>query len=161
MKRHSTFKSSPKPLKRGRLRKKGKAKVKKPKAHNASWWKKRADTLMSLYVRLHYADSEGMVHCYTCPKILHWKEIQNGHFVSRQHNSTRYWVENCRPQCIGCNVFGRGKVTKFANNLEKENPGIVAELYRKAAEITPMRTADYQIIGKGFEVLLQALKGII
>ncbi len=63
------------------------------------------------------------------------KESQCGHFVSRTYLATRYDERNCRVQCVGCNVFGKGMTMVFANNLEEENKGIVAELYREARKI--------------------------
>jgi hypothetical protein len=66
-----------------------------------------------------------------------WKEIQNGHFVSRSSLSTRYDEDNCRPQCVGCNIFGGGQIHRFGFNLDMEcGEGTVARLYRKAQEIT-------------------------
>lgn len=97
--------------------------------------KKDLDKIFSQFVRQSYAE-DGMVDCYTCSKRLRWEEIQNGHFVSRQHLATRYSEDNCRPQCVGCNVFGGGKVSVFAERLEKElGVGTVSRLYREANQI--------------------------
>lgn len=62
--------------------------------------------------------------------------MQNGHFISRVYLATRFDEDNCRPQCVGCNVFGNGKTVEFARKLEAENKGIVARLYKKAQGIT-------------------------
>lgn len=113
---------------------KEKDKPKKKKKKTVSKLKKELDKVFSEYIRRKYAKN-GKTNCYTCSRLLEWQQIQCGHFVSRQHLSTRYDEENCRPQCVGCNVFGGGRVSTFANNLENESIGIVASLYRKAGLI--------------------------
>lgn len=116
---------------------KEKDKPKKLKKKSVSKLKKEADKVFSIYIRKKYANKNGEVKCYTCPKVLPWNEIQNGHFVSRSHLSTRFDEDNCRPQCVGCNVFGGGRVAIYAVCLEQElGQGTVARLYKKAQGIT-------------------------
>lgn len=109
--------------------------MKKLKKKTTSQLKKKLDQIFSQFIRNKYAQS-GFITCYTCGRKIEVKSSQCGHFVSRQHLATRFDERNCRPQCIGCNVFGGGQVAIFATNLERENPGIVNELYKKAQEIT-------------------------
>ena len=76
--------------------------------------------------------------CYTCDKIFHWKELQNGHFVSRAKLATRFDPRNCRPQCSGCNLYGNGRPDIFGIKLTKEyGEGIVTELYKLGQTVTP------------------------
>ena len=82
--------------------------------------KKELDNIFSKYIRLKYADKNGMVKCYTCSTIKHWKEIQNGHWIPRNNLATRFDEDNCRPQCVGCNMFNKGRPDEFAVNLQKE-----------------------------------------
>lgn len=75
--------------------------------------KKELDRIFSLYIRkVHPAK------CYTCGKTD--TALQCGHFVSRSYLATRFHENNCRPQCIGCNIFGHGKPLDFEENLKKE-----------------------------------------
>ena len=97
--------------------------------------KKKLDEIFSQYIRQKYADTNGYATCYTCGTRKHWKEMQNGHFVSRSQLATRFDEENVRVQCVGCNVFGRGKTTIFANKLESEKKGITIKLYKNAQAI--------------------------
>ena len=46
--------------------------------------------------------------------------MQCGHFVPRQYLATRWSENNCRPQCVGCNVWGRGQLLDFEENLIEE-----------------------------------------
>jgi len=41
------------------------------------------DSIFSRYIRLSYADNNGMVKCVTSGDMYHWKNIQNGHFITR------------------------------------------------------------------------------
>lgn len=105
--------------------------------------KKQLDSIYSEWIRRKYSVN-GYTQCYTCYKILPWKEIQCGHFVSRKQLATRFDERNTRPQCVGCNIFGKGKTSIFAENLEKEISGIVVLLYREANKITK----DFPYISK-------------
>ena len=93
----------------------------KVKLKSISSLKKKLDTLYSLYIRQKYADNQtGISSCYTCGKPAHWKELQNGHYISRRHHSTRWHDQNCRPQCPGCNIFNQGNAPAFALRLLRE-----------------------------------------
>lgn len=98
--------------------------------------KKDLDSLFSKWVRLSHASEKGFVRCYTCGVLKYWKKIQNGHFISRQYLAIRFDPRNCRPQCVGCNVYGNGKQVEYARKLEAETPGITLLLYREAQAIT-------------------------
>src|SRR3990167_10609952 len=73
--------------------------------------KKKADIIFSLWIR---AKNK---RCYTCGSV---KNLQCGPFVSRSHNATRYDPENCRAQCVGCNVFKNGNTAEYSYRLLKE-----------------------------------------
>ena len=92
----------------------------KGKVKTQAQLKKELDRVFSKYVRQKDADESGMVSCITCGKTLHWKEIQAGHFVSRQYLTTRWDENNVRPQCVGDNIFGNGKPLDFEEALKKE-----------------------------------------
>jgi hypothetical protein len=82
--------------------------------------KKKADAIVSKYVRNHYADDFGMVACYTCGKVAHVSQMHCGHFVSRNNSATRYDMDNLRVQCPGCNIWGRGRYDVYADKLLTE-----------------------------------------
>jgi len=86
--------------------------------------KKSFDTIFSQYIRLKYANKSGFVKCYTCSTIKHWKEMQCGHWIPRNILSSRFSEENCRPQCVGCNMFQRGRPAVFSVNLMNEGVNI-------------------------------------
>ncbi len=112
---------------------KEKDKLKKKKS--LSYLRKELDRVFSLYIRHKYAKN-GQVRCYTCGAIKDVTNIQNGHFVSRLYLATRYSEDNCRPQCVGCNLFGKGKTATFGANLERDcGRETVSRLFREANTI--------------------------
>lgn len=87
--------------------------IKKKKPKSISKLKKELDTIFSQYIRLK-SSNNGMCKCVTCGKVDNWKNMQNGHYVSRQHLAVRYDETNCNVQCMSCNVFKGGNYTSYA-----------------------------------------------
>lgn len=86
---------------------------KKTPSRSLSKLKKELDRVFSIYIR-----SKHTKKCYTCPKTD--CVLQCGHFVPRQYLATRWSEDNCRPQCVGCNLFGNGQLLDFEENLKRE-----------------------------------------
>lgn len=78
------------------------------------------DSAFSKFIRTKYADRAGLVFCFTCSKRMHWKEIQNGHYITRSCAILRWHENNCRPQCASCNIFRSGQPVTFRENLVEE-----------------------------------------
>ena len=75
--------------------------------------RKKVDELavqMQKYVRLKEAvENGGYCTCVSCGVVKHWKEMDGGHYVSRNHQATKVMEENIHPQCKGCNLrSGKG-----------------------------------------------------
>lgn len=81
------------------------------------YWIKEADRLMSLLVRQSNAKEYGVVRCFTCNKPLNWRDMHNGHYMTRNNFSTRYLLDNTEPQCAGCNTYRNGEQAMFRINL--------------------------------------------
>ena len=92
--------------------------MKKNKTH--AKLKKDLDKVFSQYIRWAFADHNGLVECYTCHVKKHVKEMQNGHMQSRKSTSTRWHENNCRPQCVKCNIYSEGEKIKFYRRLCSE-----------------------------------------
>lgn len=55
--------------------------------------------------------------------------MQCGHYISRTHTALRYHPKNTKPQCVGCNMFNKGRLDVYAVNLIREyGPGVLEEL---------------------------------
>ena len=108
--------------------------------------KKELDKWFSLYIRLREATDEGMVQCFTCNKVSHYKVgMQNGHFQSRKHLTTRWDLKNCQVQCVGCNMFKAGEQYKFSLALDgKYGEGTAAELEILATGTLKITRVEYK-----------------
>lgn len=105
----------PYPKRRAKASKPSKVKLKKERSISALI--KDLDAVMSRFVRLSRADKEGMVQCFTCDKFFHYKKIQNGHYISRFYKAVRWDEDNCRPQCMWCNMYKNGDAANFRERL--------------------------------------------
>ena len=104
---------------------------------------KELDKWFSLFIRLRES-KDGYCECFTCGKQDHYKKLQNGHFQSRKHYSTRWNEKNCQVQCVACNMFNQGEQYKFAVALDnKYGSGSAAELEALARTTTKFMRSDY------------------
>lgn len=92
----------------------------KPKTKSITQLKKELDAIFSLYIRQKYADENGNIECYTCGVVKPIKSMQNGHFWSRSHLSVRWDEDNCRPQCVGCNMYKHGNYIVYTQKMLNE-----------------------------------------
>jgi hypothetical protein len=90
------------------------------------------DRVVSRYVRLRDIDSQERATCFTCDKKVHYLRLDCGHFVPRVHISTRWLIQNLKPQCKMCNIELRGNLKIYAERLELENKGILEYLQQQA-----------------------------
>lgn len=100
------------------LSKKLKKTAKKPIKPSVAKLKKTADTIFSQYIRLRDSDKDGNLKCISCDVVKPWKEMQNGHFVTRGCNLLRYDELNCNGQCVGCNMFKAGNLFEYGRQLD-------------------------------------------
>ena len=77
---------------------------------------KKLDTVFSIYIRRKDAVND-IAQCVTCGKKDHWSKLQNGHWASRRHYSTRWDERNCNVQCASCNVFRAGEIYLYTKYL--------------------------------------------
>lgn len=80
---------------------------------------KKLDGVFSEYIRRKYI-VKGYCKCYTCWKRGHWKSMQNGHFITRSCKLLRRSEENCRVQCVWCNVFKNGNYIEYTRRMIDE-----------------------------------------
>ena len=104
--------------------------------------RKKADAIFSKYIRHKYADDNGYVRCYTCGKVGLVKKMQCGHFITRTKYATRFDENNCRPQCVACNMFHQGNGYIFGKKLEAEGIN-VDELLIKSSRTEKI---DYEYV---------------
>lgn len=118
---------------------------------------KKLDTIFSQYIRLKNSVDEKAT-CFTCGKVDHWKKLQNGHFQSRKHYSTRWDEKNCQVQCAGCNVFKYGEQYKFSVNLDaKYGEGTAEDLSIKAQQIVKISNFELEEMIKKYKSLVDSM----
>lgn len=101
--------------------------------------KKKLDSVFSVYIRLR---DKGK--CFTCDKILPWRQQQNGHYVTRGCMELRWDERNCNCQCVGCNIFKSGNMEEYAVRLmKKHGPKILETLNKEKWKIKKMSRVDY------------------
>ena len=106
------------------------------KTKTSAQLKKELDKYFSLFIRLRDTKN-GYGNCYTCGKRIHYKEGHCGHFIPRNILITRWNESNCKIQCVGCNIFGNGKILDFEDRLVKE-------IGRK--EVDKLKASRFQIL---------------
>ena len=73
----------------------------------------------SIFIRLRDANEDGMCTCITCGRMNHWKKMDCGHGIGRQHWATRYNEKNNHAQCKPCNGFEGGKREVYKIEVDK------------------------------------------
>jgi hypothetical protein len=123
--------------------------------------KKELDTIFSIFIRLRDATPEGLCQCFTCGKVGHYKTggMQNGHFQSRKHLTTRWDLKNCQVQCVGCNMFKAGEQYKFGLNLDaKYGEGTSEDLWFLAKQTWKITRTEYEEKISYYKDLVEKLK---
>ncbi len=72
----------------------------------------------SLYIRQRDADENGICTCITCGLQRHWKKMDCGHGIPRQHWGTRYDERNNNAQCKRCNGFEEGSQEAYSKAVD-------------------------------------------
>lgn len=132
--------------------------MKKPTLKSA---KDKANAVYSRYIRLSHADSYGLVLCYTCNTRLPWKSSQCGHGITGRNNAVLYMEDVCRPQCVGCNIMGRGQIPKFQAKLVVElGKERFADLIVEAAQVVKYTIPQYQDIEAKYKEKLKEFSNL-
>ena len=121
--------------------------------------KKELDKWFSLFIRLRESE-DGIVQCFTCSRISHYKSgMQNGHFQSRRHHSTRWNETNCQVQCVKCNMYEQGEQFRFGIGLDsKYGEGTSEELEFLSRTIMKVSRIDYEEKISYYKDLVDKLK---
>ena len=81
--------------------------------------KKKLDTVFSRWVRLSETDN-GWGRCVTCGRTKMFKELDAGHFISRNCTPLRWDIRNVHIQCQRCNRFLGGQIEEYFLWMENE-----------------------------------------
>lgn len=131
---------------------KGIESIPKPKRISKRALIRRADKLFSEVVRRGRATNSGYCCCVTCGAMLHWKELDAGHFVARNYEQVRYDKRNVHPQCRACNRFRSGMGAQYAKYILSSYGREVFD------ELTSARRDGKLTIGEIMEVIDECKK---
>jgi len=74
--------------------------------------------IFSEYIRLRDAEWNGYASCISCGKVLFWKDLDAGHFISKNSGDYFYFLEeNVNAQCNYCNRFLHGNLLNYRRGL--------------------------------------------
>lgn len=121
--------------------------------------KVKAWGIFSKYIRLKYADAEGMVDCYTCNnERKHWTKMQAGHGIGGRTNAVLFLEDIVKPQGVGCNMFANGRYAVFTRKLIEEL-GLERydEIVKLSNTITKFTPDDYIRIYEEYKAKFEAL----
>ncbi len=79
--------------------------------------KKKAWSAFSLWIRKSNMNDMGFVTCYTCDKSVFYKQANAGHGIGGRNNAILFDERIVKPQCVGCNIWGRGQYQVFTRKL--------------------------------------------
>lgn len=103
------------------------------------------DKVFSEYIRLRDMKEDGTFTCISCDSILPYEEADCGHYISREHMSTRFSEENCNAQCITCNRHNHGNIQGYRRGLiRKYGESVVLSLESAKQQINKMFESDYR-----------------
>lgn len=74
--------------------------------------------VFSEFIRLRDADENGICFCFTCGAPRHWKKLDAGHGIPRQHKATKFDETNNHAQCKPCNGFEGGMREVYKRNMD-------------------------------------------
>jgi len=117
----------------------------------------RADKYFSLYIRKKEAVN-GFCRCVTCGRMFEWNRIDNGHFMSRRYQATRYDEKNCSSQCASCNRFNQGQQYKFGLVIDQRHgEGTAESLMLKSKMMCKRDRYDFERIAEYYKNELKKL----
>jgi hypothetical protein len=143
------------PLKRSGF----KSKRRKPMRQRVKSLKNKLWGIVSECVRRENADENGMVRCFTCPVIAHWKTLDCGHYVAKSLGLAIYFEpRNLAPQCTACNRYRHGNLHEYALALRRKyGETILEELDQQRRQIRKISEAGYQELIEVWEAKLAAM----
>ncbi len=104
--------------------------------------KKKADSVFSLYIRLRDGG-----RCYTCGCVKDIKQMQAGHYITRQCLALRYDCANVNTQCYSCNVCKHGDMVTYREKLIADyGEAVVKHLENRRYESVKYTAEDYHNI---------------
>lgn len=109
-----------------------------------------ADRVFSLFIR--WRDTRdtafGRVgRCATCKQVHPFQELQNGHWIRREHWGTRWDEHNCNAQNVLCNNYRGGEEEKHGAYIEKKWGKGTCDRLRVLAKVNEKKPNEWKVRG--------------
>nr|WP_320058810.1 recombination protein NinG [uncultured Bacteroides sp.] len=123
--------------------------------------KAKLDKVFSMYIRMR--DSKrfdfNQFCCISCGRILPFEQADCGHYINRQHMSTRFDETNCNAQCRHCNRFQEGNMQGYRRGLiQKYGERKILLLEMKKKSICKYSDFEYEQLIKYYSALIEQMK---
>lgn len=110
--------------------------------------------VFSDYIRRSNADDSGYCTCATCGVRGHWKDMDAGHFISRNHKATKFDPQNVAPQCKKCNRFLGGRQYEFGLYIDKKyGNGTAEKILARSRQVHKMGQFEIDALTKHYKSL--------
>ncbi len=108
------------------------------------------------YIKLRDADSNGMVACCTCNRIMSiYDQICNaGHFIPTRNNTVLFDDHLIHSQCSDCNCGGSGEQYRYGLFMAKKyghSEEVLEEMQSLRHRVKKITMADLKEIKKRFD----------
>lgn len=121
--------------------------------------KAKLDKEFSLFIRMRDTMPSGFFRCVSCGQIKPYEQADCGHYINRQHMSTRYDEMNCNAQCRKCNRFMEGNIQGYRQGLiAKYGEQRVLLLEAKKNQTRKYSDFEYRELIKYYNALWKKLK---
>ena len=121
--------------------------------------KAKLDKEFSLFIRLRDTMPSGFFRCISCGQIKPYEQADCGHYINRQHMSTRFDETNCNAQCRKCNRFMEGNIQGYRQGLiAKYGEQRVLLLEAKKYQTRKYSVFEYRQLIKYYNALWKKLK---
>jgi hypothetical protein len=113
----------------------------------------------SVYIRLRDADKNGMIRCITSGRMVHWKDADAGHFISRRHMATKYDERNVNAQSRHDNRFASGEQFKHSKAIDQKwGSGTADKLLVKSRTTSKMGSFEINALTEHYKKEVERLK---
>jgi hypothetical protein len=113
--------------------------------------------VFSEYVRRSHA-IDGVCKCVTCGTVGHWKDMDAGHFISRNHKATKFDIQNVAPQCKKCNRFLGGRQYEFGIWIDqKYGEGTAEKILQRSRMVCKRSQVEIDVLTKHYKEELKKL----
>ena len=120
--------------------------------------KEKLDRVFSQFIRLRDMMKGGVFKCISCGRILPIEQADCGHYINRQHMSTRFSEINCNAQCRSCNRFDEGNMSGYrAGLVAKYGEARVCLLESQKYEVRKYTDFEYDVLIKHYKAEVKRL----